>query len=667
MSVYRGQEAGEIKGHDYAMIYKTATQRDENHTPDSNLIRLTSKMLQMNRLEGITTRYNSNLLEKMAFFQCMEKGETVQCFLKENTSELDSGAEENEAKETVWHHLSLKETCVVKKRTLDPTERSTQKNQACSEKEKIHKLNKENAEKACASLVQKSSPTGRIQSPGEDFPSKEEYRENIERATSKMGRQEEVTINGENQDPVEKPKALGDVKRSQESMVSKREKNALHAKGDTNEEETGEEGSTGAIKETLERYNDSKKDNSSVISSGGQSMRLLSQNAELAALADHSSKRRVNDGGLLTDDKKKSRVDIEGRDEKCKAQEPTKIKQALNSLLSKSQESPKIKKGHLVKSPTKEKDLAIPQDNSPAPPAPFDHRIVTTRQTAINSLYIVNKREILGGGRFGQVHKCEEKATGLKLAAKIIKTRGVKEKDEVKNEISVMNQLDHVNIIQLYDAFESKNDIVLVMEYVDGGELFDRIIDENYNLTELDTILFIKQICEGIRHMHQMYILHLDLKPENILCVSRDAKQIKIIDFGLARRYKPREKLRVNFGTPEFLAPEVVNYDFVSFPTDMWSVGVIAYMLLSGLSPFLGDSDAETLSNILACSWDLEEEEFQGISEEAKEFISKLLIKEKSWRISASEALKHPWLSDHNLHRRLNSQKKKKIPGSKAQ
>ncbi|XP_067607950.1 myosin light chain kinase family member 4 isoform X4 [Pseudorca crassidens] len=306
--------------------------------------------------------------------------------------------------------------------------------------------------------------------------------------------------------------------------------------------------------------------------------------------------------------------------------------------------------------PDKGKRTAPPTDEAWAPPAPFDHRIVTAKQAAVNSFYTVSRTEILGGGRFGQVHKCEEKATGLKLAAKIIKTRGMKDKDEVKNEINVMNQLDHVNLIQLYDAFESKNDMVLVMEYVDGGELFDRIVDDNYNLTELDTILFIRQICEGVRHMHQMYILHLDLKPENILCVNRDTKQIKIIDFGLARRYRPREKLKVNFGTPEFLAPEVVNYDFVSFSTDMWSVGVITYMLLSGLSPFLGDNDAETLNNILACRWDLEDEEFQDISEEARGFISKLLIKEKSWRISASEALKHPWLSDHTLRSRLSAQ-----------
>ncbi|CAM9250960.1 unnamed protein product [Bubo scandiacus] len=298
------------------------------------------------------------------------------------------------------------------------------------------------------------------------------------------------------------------------------------------------------------------------------------------------------------------------------------------------------------------------KDNSPTPPAPFDHRIVSAKRVGISSYYNVSENEILGGGRFGQVHKCEEKATGLKLAAKIIKAKGPKQKDEVKNEINVMNQLNHVNLIQLYDAFESKNDIVLVMEYVEGGELFDRIIDENCNLTEMDTILFIKQICEGIQYMHQMYILHLDLKPENILCVNRAANQIKIIDFGLARRYKPREKLRVNFGTPEFLAPEVVNYEFVSFPTDMWSVGVIAYMLLSGLSPFLGDDDNETLNNILSCSWDFEDEEFRGVSDQAKDFISKLLIKEKCWRISATAALKHPWLSDHKLHCRLQKKAK---------
>ncbi|KAM4721936.1 myosin light chain kinase family member 4-like [Rhinophrynus dorsalis] len=283
-------------------------------------------------------------------------------------------------------------------------------------------------------------------------------------------------------------------------------------------------------------------------------------------------------------------------------------------------------------------------DDCPPPPAPFNHRIVSIKQAILSSCYTVCQHEVLGGGRFGQVHKCVEKASGLRLAAKIIKVKGAKDRDEVKNEITVMNQLNHVNLIQLYDAFECKNDLTLIMEYLDGGELFDRITDENYNLTELDAIMFTKQICEGIYYLHQQYILHLDLKPENILCVSQTGNQIKIIDFGLARRYKPREKLKVNFGTPEFLAPEVVNYDFVSFPTDMWSVGVITYMLLSGLSPFLGESDAETMNYIVNCSWDFDADTFEQVSDEAKDFISRLLIKEKSCRLSAGQCLKHDWL-----------------------
>ncbi|CAL8254830.1 unnamed protein product [Merluccius merluccius] len=301
-------------------------------------------------------------------------------------------------------------------------------------------------------------------------------------------------------------------------------------------------------------------------------------------------------------------------------------------------------------------------DSSPPPSAPFDHRIVTPKPQQITTFYTINREEVLGGGRFGQVHKCMENSSGLTLAAKIIKARSQKEKDVVKNEIQVMNQLNHANLIQLHAAYESRHDIILVMEYVDGGELFDRIIDENYNLTELDTVLFIRQICEGLQYMHKMYILHLDLKPENILCVSRVTNKIKIIDFGLARRYKPREKLRVNFGTPEFLAPEVINYEFVSFPTDMWSLGVITYMLLSGLSPFLGDDDNETLNSILACQWNFDEDEFLDVSEEAKDFITRLLVKSKSWRMSATASLKHPWLCDAGLHYRLHQKKNKCHP-----
>ncbi|NWR07095.1 MYLK2 kinase, partial [Paradoxornis webbianus] len=300
-------------------------------------------------------------------------------------------------------------------------------------------------------------------------------------------------------------------------------------------------------------------------------------------------------------------------------------------------------------------------DDVPPPPAPFAHRTVTLRSASVSSQFSLNSKDILGGGKFGEVHTCTEKETGLKLAAKVIRKQGAKDKEMVLLEIDVMNQLNHHNLIQLYDAIETPREIILFMEFVEGGELFERIIDDDYHLTEVDCMVFVRQICEGIRFMHHMCVLHLDLKPENILCVSATGHMVKIIDFGLARRYNPNEKLKVNFGTPEFLSPEVVNYEQVSYSTDMWSMGVITYMLLSGLSPFLGDDDTETLNNVLAANWYFDEETFESVSNEAKDFVSNLIIKDKSARMSADQCLQHPWLNNlaekaKRSNRRLKSQ-----------
>ncbi|XP_036899711.1 myosin light chain kinase 2, skeletal/cardiac muscle [Sturnira hondurensis] len=309
----------------------------------------------------------------------------------------------------------------------------------------------------------------------------------------------------------------------------------------------------------------------------------------------------------------------------------------------------------------REEDCFQILDDCPPPPAPFPHRVVELRTGNVNSDFVMNSKEALGGGKFGAVCTCTEKATGLKLAAKVIKKQTPKDKEMVKLEIEVMNQLNHRNLIQLYAAIETPQDIVLFLEYIEGGELFERIVDEDYQLTEVDTMVFVRQICDGILFMHKMRVLHLDLKPENILCVNTTGHLVKIIDFGLARRYNPNEKLKVNFGTPEFLSPEVVNYDLISDKTDMWSLGVITYMLLSGLSPFLGDDDTETLNNVLSGNWYFDEETFEAVSDEAKDFVSNLIVKDQGARMSAAQCLAHPWLNNlaekaKRCNRRLKSQ-----------
>ncbi|KAM7344200.1 spaghetti-squash activator isoform 2-T2 [Cochliomyia hominivorax] len=144
--------------------------------------------------------------------------------------------------------------------------------------------------------------------------------------------------------------------------------------------------------------------------------------------------------------------------------------------------------------------------------------------------------------------------------------------------------------------------------------------------------------------IHRNNILHLDLKPENILCLTQEGNRIKIIDFGLARKFDPDKKLQILFGTPEFVAPEVVNFDSISYATDMWSVGVITYVLISGLSPFMGETDIETMANVTIAKYDFEDESFANVSPEGIDFISKLLVKDLSTRMTAAQCLKHKWL-----------------------
>ncbi|CAK9809928.1 Myosin light chain kinase, smooth muscle [Anthophora quadrimaculata] len=291
----------------------------------------------------------------------------------------------------------------------------------------------------------------------------------------------------------------------------------------------------------------------------------------------------------------------------------------------------------------------------------FPYRDVTVRRgVEFKDNYDIQSE--IGRGKFGTVYRCKEKASGLMLAAKVVTTAKKEDRRAVEREVEIMRRLQHPRLIQLYDAIDAGKQIYVILELIEGGELFERVIDDDFVLTERSCTVFMRQICEGIEFIHRQNILHLDLKPENILCLTKEGNRIKIIDFGLAREYDPKKKLQVLFGTPEFVAPEVVNFDQIGYGTDMWSIGVICYVLLSGLSPFMGDTDIETMANVTIAKYDFDHDAFADISDDAKDFIRCLLVKDKDKRMTAVECREHRWLAKPPTQQQVEQTKMMEIP-----
>ncbi|KAM7372754.1 hypothetical protein PAMP_007652 [Pampus punctatissimus] len=259
--------------------------------------------------------------------------------------------------------------------------------------------------------------------------------------------------------------------------------------------------------------------------------------------------------------------------------------------------------------------------------------------------------EVLGSGHFGQVRRLLELATGTYWAGKFQKIRknpcsrlGL-ERSSVEREVQILQAVQHPNIVALKDVFESRSEVVLILEIVSGGELFD-FIAEKENLLECEAIEFMKQILEGLRFMHSKNIAHFDLKPENIMLSDKASPHpnIKLVDFGLAHHFHQGEEYRSSSGTPQYMAPEAIESEPLSTAADMWSIGVITYILLSGLSPFQGDTKEETLKNIINMTYEFDAQYFSKTSSMAKDFIQNLLVKNPSDRMTAEECLLHPWI-----------------------
>lgn len=280
------------------------------------------------------------------------------------------------------------------------------------------------------------------------------------------------------------------------------------------------------------------------------------------------------------------------------------------------------------------------------------------RQENLEDYYDVG--EELGSGQFAVVKKCQEKSTGVQYAAKFIKKRRTKSsrrgvtREDIEREVSILKEIQHPNVITLHEVYENKTDVILILELVAGGELFD-FLAEKESLTEEEATEFLKQILNGVNYLHSLQIAHFDLKPENIMLLDRNypKPRIKIIDFGLAHKIDTGNEFKNIFGTPEFVAPEIVNYEPLGLESDMWSVGVITYILLSGASPFLGETKQETLANISAVSYEFEDEFFSSTSDLAKDFIRRLLVKDPKKRMTIDDSLHHPWIRPKDTQQAL--------------
>ncbi|KAM9364643.1 LOW QUALITY PROTEIN: serine/threonine-protein kinase 17B [Pholidichthys leucotaenia] len=258
----------------------------------------------------------------------------------------------------------------------------------------------------------------------------------------------------------------------------------------------------------------------------------------------------------------------------------------------------------------------------------------------------------LGRGKFAVVKHCVEKATGKVFAAKFLKKRrrGRDCRAEVIHEMAVLEMArSNAVVVNLHAAHETDHDIVLVLEYAAGGEIFDFCVCDEL-LPEVQITRLIRQMLEGVHNLHQSNLVHLDLKPQNILLTSLTPPgDIKIVDFGLARRLGAVGELREILGTPEYVAPEILNYEPITTATDLWSVGVITYMLVTGESPFAGEDKQETYLNVSQVNVDYSRESFSKVSELAVDFIRKLLVKVPEDRPTAAECMSHPWLWQHQF------------------
>uniref|UniRef100_A0A8C8GFC5 calcium/calmodulin-dependent protein kinase n=1 Tax=Oncorhynchus tshawytscha TaxID=74940 RepID=A0A8C8GFC5_ONCTS len=268
--------------------------------------------------------------------------------------------------------------------------------------------------------------------------------------------------------------------------------------------------------------------------------------------------------------------------------------------------------------------------------------VTSTRFTDEYQLY-----EELGKGAFSVVRRCVKKSNGQEFAAKIINTKKLSARDHQKleREARICRLLKHPNIVRLHESISEEGFHYLVFDLVTGGELFEDIVAREY-YSEADASQCINQILESVHHMHQHDIVHRDLKPENLLLASKlKGAAVKLADFGLAIEVQGDEQAWFGFaGTPGYLSPEVLRKDPYGKPVDIWACGVVLYILLVGYPPFWDEDQHKLYQQIKAGAYDFPSPEWDTVTPEAKNLINQMLTINPTKRITADQALKHPWV-----------------------
>ncbi|KAG9447093.1 hypothetical protein H6P81_013221 [Aristolochia fimbriata] len=284
------------------------------------------------------------------------------------------------------------------------------------------------------------------------------------------------------------------------------------------------------------------------------------------------------------------------------------------------------------------------------PPA-FYPACVLRNPTGNNIFRHYRLEKELGRGEFGITHQCVNLQSGEVLACKTIsksKLRTEIDLQDVRREVEIMRKLPpHPNIVRLKDTYEDDDAVYLVMELCEGGELFDRIVARGH-YTERAAALVTKTIIEIVQVCHEHGVMHRDLKPENFLFASKkEASPLKAIDFGLSIFFKPGERFREIVGSPYYMAPEVLKRNYGP-EIDIWSAGVILYILLCGVPPFWAETEEKIAQAIVKGELDFEREPWPKVSENAKELVKSMLDPNPYNRLSAQEVLDHPWLQNED-------------------